>query len=34
MNPRKQSSLCIAALMWGMAGATWATLLTWLTLVA
>lgn len=31
MYLRKQSSVCIAALMWGMAGATWAALLTWLT---
>ncbi len=34
MNLRKHPPLCIAALVWGMAGATWAALLTWVTLVA
>lgn len=33
MNLRKPPTVCVAALMWGMAGATWTALLTWLTQV-
>lgn len=30
MNPNKRPALCIAALMWGMAGINWLALLVWM----
>lgn len=30
MSRQKQQPLCIAALMWGMAGINWLALLVWL----